>query len=229
MRRVWDRLRDSVRSIGVARLLWIAPCWLVARRFRVLSLDLTFPPSSPTPLWPWRASILHEDEIRQVLALDPRLSEKEIRRRWARGQECHLGWSGDVLVHHRWEAIGPVELPYLALTLQPADGECYVFDIFTQPGVRGRGVYTAVALWSLERARQSGLRRSLALVAWWNRPSLAACNKIGYATVGTITRWRLGPRPLYSTAGRVRVEKGEQAEDAGDRKRLMRIIDAPSA
>ena len=96
MRGLLCRLLDANRALGLRRMLWVAPQWLLRQEYLVLVKDLRL----PLPEVPAHESLqwtgFTEAQIDRVLAINPALSEAEIRRRLKEGQECLLGWMGGV-------------------------------------------------------------------------------------------------------------------------------------
>ena len=204
IRQFYNRLLDANRTLGIRRLLWVAPQWLLRQEYLVLVKDLRLPlpgiPANESLRW----TPLTESQIDQVLAINPALSEAEIRRRWEDGQECLLGWIGEALAHYRWDATLSPYLPYLGKTLRFLEGDIHGTDNFTHPAFRGRGIYTASSIVALHRARDHGLSRSIGIVAWWNAPSLRVnLQKIGRSVAGTVGFWNAGLRRYYFTSGDV--------------------------
>jgi len=198
------RLLEANRTLGLSRMLWVGPRWLIHREFLVLVRDLRRPlPESPR-YESIRWTTLTEAEIHQVRVIDPRMSETEIRRRWEEGQECLLCWSGESLAHYRWDTTRPAYLPYLGKTFRPLDGDIYAASIFTHPTLRGRGFHEISSIMALQRARDRGFARSVTVVAWWNAPSLRVNReKTGRIIAGTVGFWNAGLWRHYFASGEV--------------------------
>jgi GNAT superfamily N-acetyltransferase len=202
--RLLYRLLDANRTLGLRRLLWVAPQWLVRQEYLVLVKDLRLPlpevPSHESLRW----TDFTEAQIDRVLAINPALSETEIRRRLKEGQECLLGWMGESLVHYRWDALASPYLPYLEKRLCFLQGDIFATDIFTHPAFRGRGIQTVSSIMALHRARDSGLSRFITMPAWWNAPSLRVnLQKTGRIVAGTVGFWNAGLWRYYFTSGDV--------------------------
>jgi hypothetical protein len=198
------RLLEANRALGFRRVLWIILRWLVRKEYFALVRDLRLPipdvPSHP----PMRWTILTGAEIPTVSAINPLMSKDEIRRRWEEGQECFLCWIGSSLVHFRWETTKPAYLPYLDKTLQLLKDDLLVSDVFTHPTFRGSGIHSVSSYMGLRRSRDRGFARSIAIVAWWNAPSLRVTwQKAGYAVAGTVGYWNIGPWRYYFVSGNV--------------------------
>lgn len=201
------RLRDVHRTLGFRRLLWVAPQWLVRQEYLVYVKDLRLPlPEVPAP-GPLRWTGLTEAQIGRVLAINPALSEAEIRRRLKEGQECLLAWIGESLVYYRWDATASPYLPYLGKTLRLLQGDINATDAFTHPAFRGRGIHAASTIVVLHRARDLGLSRVITIAAWWNAPALRVnLQKSGHTVVGTVGFWNAGLRRFYFATGAVCLE-----------------------
>jgi GNAT superfamily N-acetyltransferase len=203
-RSFYHRLLDANRALGIRRLLWVAPQWLLRQEYLVLVKDLRLPlpgiPANESLRW----TPLTESQIDQVLAINPALSEAEIRRRLKEGQECLLAWIGKSPVHYRWDATASPYLPYLGKTLRFLEGDIFATDAFTHPAYRGRGIQTASSIMALHRARDLGLSRFITMPAWWNAPSLRVnLQKTGRSVAGTVGFWNAGLRRYYFTTGDV--------------------------
>lgn len=204
------RLLDAHRTLGFRRMLWVAPLWLVRRKFLVLVRDLRLPLPEVPPHEPMEWTPLTGAEIPRVLALNPVMSEPEIRRLWREGQECILCWIGKSLAHYRWDTHKATHLPYLGKTLRLIEGEDTMDSgSFTHPVFRGRGIYTVSTIMALHRDMNSGLTRSITIVAWWNIPSLRAhLSKAGYTVAGAVGYWNMGLWRCYFATGDVCLDKG---------------------
>ena len=204
IRPFYYRLLDANRTLGLRRLLWVAPQWLLRQEYLVLVRDLYLPlpeiPAHESLRW----TAFTEAQVDKVLAINPALSEAEIRRRLKEGQECLLCWIGESLVHYRWDAPASPYLPYLGKTLRYLQGDIHATDIFTHPAFRGRGIYTVSSIMALHRARDLGLSRFITIVAWWNAPALRVnLQKTGRNVAGTVGYWNAGLWRNYFTTGDV--------------------------
>ncbi len=204
MRGLLYRLLDVYRTLGLRRMLWVAPQWLLRQEYLVLVKDLRLPLPEVSASESLRWTALTEAQIDRVLALNSALLEAEIRRRLKEGQECLLCWMGESLVHYRWDATASPYLTYLGKTFRLQKGDTHATDIFTQPGFRGRGIQTVSSIMALHRARDLGLSRFITIVAWWNAPALRVnLQKTGRSVAGTVGYWNAGLWRHYFTTGNV--------------------------
>jgi GNAT superfamily N-acetyltransferase len=150
------------------RLAWTVPRWLVRREFLVTVKDLSgpLPPLARGTDVAWRR--LAAAEIPRLLAESPTLTETEVWRRLREGQECWVGWAGDIPAHWRWETSVEAYFPYLHRGVRPLDGDRWIVDVYTHPSRRRRGLYAAATVAAMHRAREQGHRRLIGLIAAWN-------------------------------------------------------------
>jgi GNAT superfamily N-acetyltransferase len=205
VRRLFARLHDAYRAQG----LWlplVAARWLLRPEYLVSVRDL----ERGTPTFAVRDDVrwapLGEADLPALVALSPTLTEADVRRMWAEGQECHTCWIDDVLVFYRWDSTEPAYLPYLDRTFLPRPGDLLVGQLYTHPAYRSQGVSSASSALVMPRLRARGARRSVTLIAWWNRAGIHVTrDKYGHRVVGTIGSWRLGPWRRYFATGDVRL------------------------
>jgi len=207
VRELLHRLLDANRTLGLRRLLWVAPQWLLRQEYLVYVKDLRLPLPEVPAHESLRWTCFTEAQIDRVLAINAALSEAEIRRRLKEGQECLLCWIGESLVYYRWDATASPYLPYLGKTLRLLQGDINATDAFTHPAFRGRGIHAASTIVVLHRARDLGLSRFITAAAWWNAPALRVnLQKSGHTVVGTVGFWNAGVWRYYFATGDVRLE-----------------------
>lgn len=135
------------------------------------------------------------------------MTETEVLRMLAEGQECYLYWSEGRLAHYRWEAQQSAYLSYLGITVRLSEGDVFGTDVYTHPACRGQGVASAACTMAFHRMRKQALKRSVVSIAWWNRPSLHAERDKGRRiVVGAIGFWNLGPWSFHFAEGSVRLD-----------------------
>ena len=82
--------------------------------------------------------------------------------------------------------------PALERTYVPlAADEIFIFDLFTQPDFRRRGIQSQVLHRILTLGREKGLTRALSLVAVDNHPSLKLHEKHGFTVISRFTKRRM--------------------------------------
>lgn len=199
------RLLDMGRTVGMPRALWSVPSWALRRDFVVLVRDLREALPEPQQIPNVRWTVLGHLDLARVRTLDPGIPEAAIDAWYGEGQQCVLGWFGDVLAYMHWDSTTPAYLWYLRKTLHLRDGESYAGHSFTAPAFRNRGLNRAGHLVALQRLRGNGCTRSISIIARWNAPSLAVADRLSRQPVGTVGYWNVGAVRRYHTSGRVRL------------------------
>lgn len=199
--------RDFRRALGTRRALLRLPAWLVHSELVVLALDLDRAPLPPPADVPLAWSPVGEAEVPLVVALNPALDPAGVRRALAAGEDWWLARLDGEPVHFRAYAAGRVPLPYLGRALRLEAGDVLLGGAYTAAGRRRRGILAAAARWSQGHVRARGHRRMVALVATWNEAPRRVAERTGFAEIGRVARWRLGPWRRWSTAGEVRFDE----------------------
>ena len=202
------RVQELHRAVGTARLVPTALAWSFAREFIVVvnSLQSPLPCSESCRDMEWTR--LTEPALRHVLAVDPALTEREIRRRLAESQRCHLCWVRGELAHLRWETCAEAYLPYLGRSFRPMGGDVLITEAYTCPRFRNQNIHTISSFRAMDQARGNGFQRLIGLAACWNTPALSAMRKAGRFPVGTVG-YQIGLRGRsYFTTGSVQFDGG---------------------
>ena len=118
----------------------------------------------------------------------------ELDARLRSGMRCYATWRGDRLVAVRWAARGAVVAEYLRIGLRLPDRDAWIFDSWTDPRERGRGVASEASAAMGAALAAEGATRLVAIVMNGNRPGHAAVLRSGYRRLGTITTIRTSPR-----------------------------------
>jgi GNAT superfamily N-acetyltransferase len=197
-----NRFHDKVRLLGLKDTLRITPGWLLRPQYLVLCRDLTntLPSVPEIPGLAW--SQLQKKDMKQLLEIDPGLSLKQLQIRLDEGQECLLCRMSNNLVHFRWRIIRDTRLPYLDKDFRLATGDILDDLAFTHPDYRRLGINTASFVHGLQDARQQGFRRTVTLVAVWNRHVWQfSTNRLGFKPAGVAGFWNLGVTKLHFSKG----------------------------
>jgi GNAT superfamily N-acetyltransferase len=112
--------------------------------------------------------------------------------RLGKGTECYLALEGDVIVHASWVTTRAAWVGELGRYFTPSPSSAYVYESFTTPSARGRGIYPAVLEHIAGTLSQSGIDRLWIGVGADNVPSIRAIEKGGFVPafeVGFEIRW----------------------------------------
>jgi GNAT superfamily N-acetyltransferase len=119
------------------------------------------------------------------------------------GQACAIARHETEVVAYCWLARTPVWVGEIGHSVVPGPEDVYLYDAFTMPGWRGRGLFSAVISPLLALARSWRRSRALIFVGAGNRASRRAIERAGFEIAHTVSRvelcgltrlWFRGPR-----------------------------------
>jgi len=202
MTEVWRHIQHNYREGGLGRVLykciwragqwiWSDACWLVYavkvseyRRRPTLSLSnrtLDF-------------EALYSLGYFKTLAFP-----EVIRSRLERGEQCHGFFLGETLVNIGWTTADYLELePGYTIT---EEGWVGIYDCYTLPAWRSRGIYTDSLILLLNSIRERDCEKGFISVDPGNLPSIKGIEKASFRPLYRLRRFR--------RFGRVRIEKSE--------------------
>jgi len=192
--RLAKRAMETLHEGGPRALIWQALATAGVRRLQIHCRVVRKPAIAVSGVAVRPVSSGDADAYR-ALRPDPEITEAEFQRRLQSGDRCVGAWEGGRLVGIRWLAIEEASIPYLGLRLPLAPDACYVYEAFTAPDQRHRGignllsVATGAEACSLGRTKiLSGVlpenRAGVAFIRSWSRP----LGVVGSVRLG---RWRL--------------------------------------
>jgi len=133
----------------------------------------------------------------------------EAAQRFGEGQACAVARAGSDVVAYCWLTGAPVAVAEIDRLLVPGPDEVYLYEAFTSPSWRGRGLFQALLMKLRQFAHARGKRRALIFVLASNVPSWRAIEGAGFEMFQAVTKievlglghaWFRGPK-----AGRSRV------------------------
>ena len=117
-----------------------------------------------------------------------------VAARLARGVRCFAVRIDDAIAGYGWLSVGPEWIGEIQLEIRPRRGEGYVWNCFTVPEFRRRGVFRSLLLGISDHARRSGLRR-----LWIGSVAIPAEKAVGpagfkpalYSTIRSVAGWHV--------------------------------------
>jgi len=113
-------------------------------------------------------------------------SPRTFRARLSRTSRCFVVVSDGMFVHATWLTAEGAWTRELRAMLRPPAGDAYVYESFTRPEMRGRGVYpfalNEIAGWASDHV----LRKVWVAVEGDNASSLRAVSKAGFRPAGEV-------------------------------------------
>ncbi len=132
---------------------------------------------------------------------------QEAGDRLREGQACAVARHEAEVVAYCWLAVTPVPVAEIDRVVVPGPEEVYLYDAFTVPEWRGRGLFTTLLLDLLTYTRAQGRKRALIFVLARNEASRRAIERGGFRLFQTVSRvelfglpflWPRGPWPRSS-------------------------------
>ena len=107
-------------------------------------------------------------------------SAATFRRRLSSTTRCFLVEGGGMLLHASWVTTGAAWTREIRAYVVPPPGDAYVYESFTSPEARGRGVYPFALSGICSWGAAGGVERVWVAVESGNAPSLRAITKAGF-------------------------------------------------
>jgi RimJ/RimL family protein N-acetyltransferase len=132
--------------------------------------------------------------------------QREAERRLREGQVCAIVRHGEEVIAYCSLTDRREWVAEIGRLVVPGPGEVYLYDAYTAPAWRRRGLFQAMLKSLLEYARVQGRRRALIFVLTGNRASRRAIEQAGFELFQTVSRVKVwGLKGLWfrgSRAGR---------------------------
>jgi len=193
----WARVRQRVPRVleegGIAAILFKVLGETVYRRMIVMECSLDEPVDALRSRVDVEVDLLDMAAAGDYRRLRPETPDDEIRRRRDAGHWCAGARIEGRVVSVCWVAPRGGRVDYLDRDLPLGGGEAYLYEVFTEPAVRGRGISSQVLAFASRRARTTGCRRIVALVNPENRAAFPPLERNGYRRTGVIGYMTIGP------------------------------------
>ena len=188
---MWSRAAEVLRQNG-PRQLWFRALGELGYR-RQLVTELVLPAAGADVREPPEAEarFLGDADLDAYATLHGAFDEA--RERFARGDRCFGIWLDGTLVSTRWLATGTARLGYLGREVPLAPGDVYIYETYTEPGHRGRGISAIAGAIVPATLAAEGARRMVGVLEPENTRGIRANEKAGYRIVGKIGYVRMGP------------------------------------
>jgi len=109
-------------------------------------------------------------------------------------------WNSGLAARHNgrivaatWVAVDRARMEHLRRDILLAPDEIHLFDSFTAPEHRGRGLFPAIFAVIVAIYRARGYRRAVTFIAFHNRASTRSRERTGFRCIGTARPFPRGP------------------------------------
>ena len=113
----------------------------------------------------------------------------EAEERLRGGESCAVARHGSEVVSYCWSTGGPAWVGEINRLVVPEPADVYLYDAFTLPAWRGRGLFRTLLSRLLITSRERGRRRALIFALATNRASCRAIEAAGFERFHAV--WRV--------------------------------------
>jgi GNAT superfamily N-acetyltransferase len=131
-------------------------------------------------------SFLDNNSGEKTASLVSLVGKDIVKARFNQGEVCGVAWSNSKVVSYCWLAFKQAEVGEINRIIKLSDKELYLYDAFTLPDYRGRGLFPALLTAILGFARSKSYSRALIFSNSRNRPSLRGIEKAGFSLFQSI-------------------------------------------
>jgi len=188
--RAWAALRDEGPRIFGLKLA----SELGYRKLLLLGRPLSEAIPAVGSRVPVRFELLPAAAVEDYLAFRPDARRDRILPRWAAGNLCFVARHEGRIVACGWGTAAAAWTDYLQCAIELAPGDAYLYDGYTLPEWRGRGIFQALCAEELRALQRAGHRRAIRATAVHNAVALHVHTRGGFRPIGSVVRYRLGPR-----------------------------------
>jgi GNAT superfamily N-acetyltransferase len=198
MRALWRHFEYNYREGGlrqvVYKLLWRCGQWLWSESsWLIYRVDTTQYRRDPTLLL--RREPLDFEQMVRHQYFKAQLFPEDMQGRLASGAICHGFFIGQELANIGWTTQGYLELE--AGVSLPEEQSICIFDCFTLPAHRSKGVYTDSLISLVRAARDQGAANALIAVDPGNLVSIKGIERAGFQPLYQFKRLRRCGRDAF--------------------------------
>lgn len=131
-------------------------------------------------------SFLNTKSREKAEGLTSLVGKEIVNTRFNRGEICGVARLNSEVVSYCWVAFQQAEVGEINRTIKLRNNELYLYDAFTLPDYRGRGLFPALLTAILGFAKSQGYSRALIFSLRENRPSVRGIEKAGFSLFQSI-------------------------------------------
>lgn len=142
--------------------------------------------------------LARREDTEALIPVFQRGKEQEISNRFKNGHLCFVAEQGGKIIHYTWVCFGGYYTEEIESQLSFGPDVPYIFDVFTLPQQRGKGIAGQVIEKACVYLRDQGYREVCTSVVAENAASLSVVRKVGFREVKVITLREAFRIKLYS-------------------------------
>jgi ribosomal protein S18 acetylase RimI-like enzyme len=151
-----------------------------------------------------RVQKVSEVEVRLLRSADvPKLNKLKglragkVEERLKAGHLCFIGEKNGDIVHYRWICFNEAPVDELERKIRVRPNSAYMYDAYTVPNYRGKGIHPVVLTNAADYLFQSGIKEMYSVIMSNNYSSLRTWQKIGSQKIGEVTFVKLFNSRIY--------------------------------
>ncbi len=169
-----------------------------------------------------KVRLAQNSDISRLPSIFEKFECGEADRRLEAGHLCFVAEENGSIVNHLWVAFNEIYLKGLDRKLQMGSDSAYLYDAYTVPKYRHRGISVKVNYEIFEHLFKTGFEKAVYIIVYDNRPSRARAlhfaDKIGSRNMGEIIIFGFPKLGRY-----VHICRGETFEDHTRLKEMFNL------
>ena len=178
----------------------------------IWALNLDEPRTAITPLLDVTFRRIGPESVSLLIDMMGDGARAEILRRFETGRRCYVGFVNDQLAAYGWVSLNEEYLGELDLWVRLLPGEAYIWDCFTLPAFRRKGLYSALLMHILGELQTNQLCRVWIGADSDNKASQHGIARAGFHMVANMVVARVFAMRLVWVQGRPDISDSLVAE-----------------
>jgi len=125
-------------------------------------------------------ALLGKESLGEIVLRLTWMDRKLLAQRLERGDNVCVAYKNSDILSYCWIAFDRISVDEIQMTLNVKNNEVYLYDAYTKPEHRGKGLYPAVLTELLNYSKEKNFSRALIFVQKGNRASHNGVIKAGF-------------------------------------------------
>ncbi len=161
IRQALEKAAAIQRELGWRVLFWRTLGWIGIRRVVLFRRGIDAAARIQPSQVPVEFGRLRREELGEFLELRGGSDLSELALRFDVGDTCHVARADGQIVAARWSTTREVRIGYLGYRSALAQGQAFLYDAYTAPAFRRRGIAVALSRHIFELLHGQGVREML--------------------------------------------------------------------
>lgn len=144
-----------------------------------------------------KIALLGKESVREICLRLAWIDKKILCQRLDRGDNICVAYRNSDILSYCWITFNQILVDEIQMTLKIKDHEVYLYDAYTKPEHRGKGLYPAILTNLLSYSKQKDFSRALIFVRKGNKASHSGIIKAGFIQFQELVFIKLVGLALY--------------------------------